>query len=510
MIIPFIKNLDRESGFLQPEFNEILENIRPSDYTCYMVACRKSPSRPVPVSGGYGVKVLMHGRRGTLEEEMEGRETTVILVGGTDPSGGAGLPADIKTAAAMGIHGFPVVSALTVQDSGSVSSWTAVEPEFLEEQLRSVLDDGPVSGMKSGMLGSRANAGVLADILRRELDGLPYVLDPVLSSGSGDRLLHDGSPLMVYGDLLPLCTLVTPNLHEAEILTGIDSLIDPDSMAEAGRKLLEMGAGAALVKGGHLAGEPADVLVTRGSVTTYRGHRITGQNVHGTGCTLASACASLLAAGCPLEEAVAGARIFVEHAISRRMARVHGNLPGHVPHAAPPPPSPDGSAFYLPPVFCTRCGRAMTREPGEVGHLHCTNCGLVHYRNPLPAVAMVACDEGRILLVRRGVAPGKGELCLPGGFMESGESPEECGRRELLEETGLLAGRTGIRSLETDSTAYGSILLVVLEVGSLSGTPTPGDDASEVVWHELGNVPPLAFKAHDRIVRGLMEELTGR
>ncbi|MBN2586776.1 MAG: bifunctional hydroxymethylpyrimidine kinase/phosphomethylpyrimidine kinase, partial [Candidatus Fermentibacteraceae bacterium] len=421
----------------------------------------------------------------------------LLLVGGTDPSGGAGLPADIKTAAAMGMHGCPVVSAVTVQDSGRVTSWTSMEPSLLTAQLRSVLDDGPVHGIKSGMIGSAGTGVALAAFIEKELRSIPYVLDPVTVSGGGNPLLEHDALEVITGRLLPLCALVTPNIDEARLLSGMERINSIDSMAAAGRAILDLGAGAVLVKGGHLEGEPSDVLVTAKGIRVYHGVRVTSENVHGTGCSLASACASLLIAGFPLEEAVPVARNFVSRIISRRVQRLHGNLPGHFPLAAPLPSVPDGGSFYLPPAYCAMCGGSMTRTPGEEGHLHCCRCGLIHYRNPLPAVALLVRDGDRVLLVRRSVAPAKGMLCLPGGFMELGETPGECGRRELLEETGLIAGEVRLLDLETDSTAYGGILLVTLEVLRWSGDPEPGDDASELVWCSLADIPGLAFRAHE-------------
>ena len=152
------------------------------------------------------------------------------------------------------------------------------------------------------------------------------------------------------------------------------------------------------------------------------------------------------------------------------------------------------------------CGGILEETEGHGGHLHCGKCGFVHYRNPLPAVALLLCDGDRILLVRRAVPPAMNMLCLPGGFMELGETPGECGRRELKEETGLQLEESRILALETDSTAYGGILLVALEAVRWSGEPRPGDDASEVIWCPLSRVPGLAFAAHERLV----ERLAGR
>ncbi len=430
----------------------------------------------------------------------------MLFIGGTDPSGGAGLPADLKTASALGFHGCPAVTAVTVQNSGNVLSWEAVAPAILMEQLRAVCDDGPVAGVKSGMLGSTENASALAGFIREELRGIPYVLDPVLKAGGGGSLTGSGMIDLTRDMLLPLCTLCTPNIDEAEILSRIN-IANTEDMIEAGRTIIQMGAEAVLVKGGHLAGDPVDILVTKKGYTKFSGSRITGDNVHGTGCTLAAAAAALLAAGFPMETAIRDARFFVRRVISRRIGRVHGNLPGHSPEAAPLPPAPDGTSFYLPPAYCSMCGEALCKSPGEHGHLFCRQCGFIHYRNPLPAVVLMVHDNERVLLVRRAVQPKKGMLSLPGGFLETGETPEECGRRELLEETGLLARDSRLLGVETDLTAYGGIMLAVMEVKDWEGTERAGDDASEVIWCPIREVPELAFSAHNRLVRELASTL---
>ncbi|MCD4701065.1 MAG: bifunctional hydroxymethylpyrimidine kinase/phosphomethylpyrimidine kinase [Candidatus Aegiribacteria sp.] len=439
-------------------------------------------------------------------QELYKASNVLLFIGGTDPSGGAGLPADLKTASALGFHGCPTVTALTVQNSGNVLSWNTVSSVGFMEQLRAVYDDGPLAGVKSGMLGSRENASALAGFIRDNLKGIPYVLDPVLAAGGGGALASDGMPDLLRDELLPLCTLCTPNIGEAEILSGV-TIVNTEDMIKAGSVIIRMGAKAVLVKGGHLSGNPVDILVTEKGHAGFDGSRITEDNVHGTGCTLAAACTALLAAGFPIESAVRDARHFVRRVISRRIGRIHGNLPGHFPQAGPLPVMPDGSSFYLPPAYCSMCGEPMGKSPGEHGHLFCRKCGFIHYRNPLPAVALMVHDDKRILLVRRAVQPKKGMLSLPGGFLETGETTEECGLRELLEETGLQGREGRLMELETDLTAYGGILLAVLEVKDWEGTPVAGDDASEVIWCPIREVPELAFNAHNRLVEKLANTL---
>jgi len=430
----------------------------------------------------------------------------ILFVGGTDPSGGAGLPADMKTASTLGFHSYPVVSAITVQNSGNVLSWSTVNSEKLLEQLRAVCDDGSVGGVKSGMLGSEENVTALAGFIRENLKEIPYVLDPVLAAGGGTALANSDMPELLKNELIPLCALCTPNISEAEALTGITVECKED-MIRAGRTIMGFGAKAVLVKGGHLSGNPVDILVTESGHTEFSGSRITHENVHGTGCTLAAAAAAFLSAGFTAESSVRNSIRFVRRVITRRIKRVHGNLPGHFPEAGPPPSYPDGSAFYLPPVFCSMCGEPLGKLPGENGHLFCRKCGYIHYRNPIPAVALMVHDTRRILLVKRAIPPGKGKFSLPGGFLETGETVTECGYRELFEETALRAKESRLMELETDMTAYGGILLAVLEVTAWEGAPVAGDDASEVVWSPLDRVPELAFSAHNRLVEKFVKTL---
>ncbi|MCK4504882.1 MAG: bifunctional hydroxymethylpyrimidine kinase/phosphomethylpyrimidine kinase [Candidatus Aegiribacteria sp.] len=430
----------------------------------------------------------------------------LLLAGGTDPSGGAGLAADLKTAAAMGIHGCPVVTALTVQNSGNVLSWEAIPAEKVAAQIRTICTDGPVSAVKSGMLGTAENAIILSETLNGNLLNIPYVLDPVLAAGSGYSLADSKLLEVLKRRLLPLSTLCTPNLDEAEILTGI-SIRSKQDMENAGEALLRMGAEAVLVKGGHLKGDPEDVLITSLKKTWFGGSRITAENVHGTGCTLATSCAALLALGFPVEEALHEARLFVRRVISRSFRRIHGNIPGHFPEAGPLPSKPDVNSFYLPPGFCGTCGYPLQQLPGGEGHLHCGFCGNIHYRNPLPAVALIVHDFDRILLVKRAVPPKKDLLSLPGGFLETGETPLECGSRELKEETNLELTDSRLFGLETDITAYGGILLVAFEVTGWKGTAKPGDDASAIMWVPIKEVPHLAFEAHNRLIKELQNTI---
>lgn len=423
-------------------------------------------------------------------------------MGGTDPGGGAGLAADIKSAAAAGAQVCLAVTAITVQNSGEVRSWKGAAPGLIYSQIEAVADDLDIRAAKSGMLGSPAAAEELRSALYRFLPGVPYVLDPVLSAGSGDSLSASGMAESISHLLLARCALCTPNLDEAAALAGGEVRTRAD-MQQAGEAILALGAGAVLVKGGHLEGTPSDVLVTHGGSTWFEGERLLPGKIHGTGCTLASSIAARLALGAGLEESVGESLRYLRQAILSAWPARRGTLLGHFPSFGPRPENSDGEAFYAPPRFCAGCGAPLEGDRLPSGHMHCPACGLISWRNPLPAVTIVVRREDSVLLVRRAIRPRKGVFCLPGGFLEIGETVEQCAARELEEETGLTAGRFHLSGVETDVTEYGGIMLAVVEAFDVRGDPRPGDDASEIAWFSPGSVPALAFPAHARIVASL-------
>ena len=426
----------------------------------------------------------------------------ILLAGGTDPSGGAGLAADIKSCSAMGGHGCICVTAITVQNSGGVQSWLPVSHNTILQQMETTCDDGLPDGVKTGMLGSIGAVEAVADVIRRRLSTVPYVLDPVLAAGSGDGLAESSLEHSIIQHLLPLATLVTPNLDEAEAFTG-KTVRDRKAMEQAALTIRDMGAENVLLKGGHLKGEPADVLATEKGITWFPGSRIVAGKVHGTGCTLASSCATLLAAGYSPEEAVGKALVYLKGAISGSFNRRLGLLLGHFPAMGPVPDNTDGSAFYRTPRFCPACGgELVTAQPHPV----CSRCGLVFYRNPLPAVILLLEKNGKILLARRAAAPAKGQLGLPGGFVDLGESAEAAAARELKEETTLENASFELIGADADHTDYGSVVLYIYRVENWKGTPTAMDDVSELVWTGIDSVGKLAFPAHDRVISRLRKE----
>jgi hydroxymethylpyrimidine/phosphomethylpyrimidine kinase len=237
----------------------------------------------------------------------------VLGIAGSDSGGGAGIQADLKTMLALGVHGMTVVTAVTAQNSVGVQGYWELPPEAVRAQLSSVLGDIGADAVKTGMLASAAIVGAVCD----ELTGLaaPLVVDPVAVSKHGDRLLAPGTLDVVRDRLLPLATVVTPNLLEAEELTGL-TITDEDAMLEAARRIAAMGPEWVLVKGGHLAGDPVDLLFDGTQAIRYPAGRIASEHTHGTGCTLASAIASGLAQGADMPGAVKLAREYITGAIA--------------------------------------------------------------------------------------------------------------------------------------------------------------------------------------------------
>jgi hydroxymethylpyrimidine/phosphomethylpyrimidine kinase len=239
----------------------------------------------------------------------------VLVIAGSDPSGGAGVQADIKTITALGGYAAAAISALTVQDTVQVHEVQAVDAPLVARQVEVVLDDIGADCIKIGMLGSAAVVESVAEVLERKAAKIPCVTDPVMSAGSGTPLLEHAAISTLKRRLLPLTGLLTPNVPEAEMLTGM-RIEDQAQMVEAARRLLRLGPGAVLIKGGHLAGDPIrDCLVTGDKVQVYTHPRIGTAVLHGTGCTLASAIATGLAQGLALDVAVQRALDYLLEAI---------------------------------------------------------------------------------------------------------------------------------------------------------------------------------------------------
>jgi hydroxymethylpyrimidine/phosphomethylpyrimidine kinase len=238
-----------------------------------------------------------------------------LTIAGSDSGGGAGIQADLKTFQQFGVFGTSVIVALTAQNTREVRAVETVSEAMVAAQLAALADDLPPSALKTGMLADASLARLVGKAIR-EYGWSPLVVDPVMVSTSGHRLLTSEAEDVVRESLLPVAALVTPNLDEAAILTG-RAVHDETSMTWAGETLISFGAGAALVKGGHLAGdEIIDLLVTRDGARAFRRRRLETTSTHGTGCTLSAAITAGLALGRALDTAVADALDYVHRAIA--------------------------------------------------------------------------------------------------------------------------------------------------------------------------------------------------
>lgn len=237
----------------------------------------------------------------------------VLTVAGSDSGGGAGIQADLKTMLALGVHGMSVIAAVTAQNSLGVQGYWELPPEAVRAQLTSVLGDIGVHAVKTGMLASPTLVETVAEVLA-EVDA-PVVVDPVGVSKHGDPLLAPEAVDTVKTRLLPVATVATPNLWEVTQLTGV-KVEDARGLRRAADAVLELGPRWALIKGGHLSGEPVDLLTDGDREFRFTAQRYDNRHTHGTGCTLASAIASYLALGEDVPEAVRKAKDYVTGALA--------------------------------------------------------------------------------------------------------------------------------------------------------------------------------------------------
>lgn len=251
----------------------------------------------------------------------------LCTIAGSDPTGGAGLQGDLKTFAAHAVRGTAVVTAVTVQGARGVSRVLALPPDLVAEQLAVVLDEVRPQALKTGMLWDGGTVDAVAARLAAG-KGAPLVVDPVLAASAGGELLEPSALPALKHRLIPLATLITPNLPEAARLLGVPPL-SAREVEEAARGLLDLGCEAVLVKGGHGTGpEAVDVLATRQGVRRFALPRLPGIDPHGTGCALSAALAARLARGVALPEAVEGAKAYVHRALAAAGR-------GHLVHAVP-------------------------------------------------------------------------------------------------------------------------------------------------------------------------------
>ena len=251
----------------------------------------------------------------------------VLILAGSDSGGGAGVQADIKAVTMLGGFAATAITAVTIQNTLGVHGVYPLPIDVIEAQAKAVLDDIGADALKTGMLGSVEVVEAVAGLIDYA-DNVPTVVDPVMIAKGGSPLLEDRAVEAVRRLMVPRAALLTPNAPEAEALTGI-AVADLDGQRRAGEALLEMGARAVLMKGGHVPGETViDLLLTHDGETVLESERIDTRHTHGTGCTLASACAAGIAKGLPLQVAVAEAWAYVAEAIRRApgLGQGHGPL----------------------------------------------------------------------------------------------------------------------------------------------------------------------------------------
>ncbi|MFD2603063.1 bifunctional hydroxymethylpyrimidine kinase/phosphomethylpyrimidine kinase [Flavobacterium suzhouense] len=261
---------------------------------------------------------------------------TVLTIAGTDPSGGAGIQADLKTFAALGCYGMSVVTALVAQNTCGVRAIHSVPPEFVREQLLAVLEDIRPDAIKIGMVHSVGLVNVITEVLEAYPD-IPVVFDPVMIATSGHRLIEEDTVSAIVEKLFPLSAVITPNMDEASFLTGIP-VTGIDDMQEAAAMIMQMRPKALLLKGGHLQSEKLTSMLVNaaGLIQEYHSDKIDTKNMHGSGCTLSSAIASYLAIGDTIRDAVAKAQEYVHGAIFNAADVVIGKGNGPLNHSYNP------------------------------------------------------------------------------------------------------------------------------------------------------------------------------
>jgi hydroxymethylpyrimidine/phosphomethylpyrimidine kinase len=261
---------------------------------------------------------------------MHNHPPRILIIAGSDSGGGAGIQADIKTVAAFGGYGMTAITALTAQNTQGVSGIHPVPAAFVAQQMRTVLSDIGAEAMKTGMLLNAEIIEAVAEVLSSSSAGggeIPLILDPVMVAKGGAALLEPAAIAALRSHLIPRATLLTPNLPEASLLIG-QPIETRDDMEAAIPALRALGSAAVLLKGGHLTGDTVtDMLITAAEIHRFSSPRIISCNTHGTGCTLASAMATLVGKGVPLPEAVAEARAYV----ARAMEAAPGFGQGHGP-----------------------------------------------------------------------------------------------------------------------------------------------------------------------------------
>ncbi len=250
---------------------------------------------------------------------------TALTIAGSDSSGGAGIQADIKTMTANGVFAMSAITALTVQNTTGVTGIMEVSPEFLEEQIDCIFTDIRPDAVKIGMVSSSGLITAIADRLK-EYHAENIVVDPVMVATSGAKLISDDAVATLKEKLLPIADILTPNIPETEVLSGMEVKTEED-MVSAARKISEQYQCAVLVKGGHQLNDANDLLYRNGECRWFYGKRIDNPNTHGTGCTLSSAIASNLAKGFPMDESVERAKEYISGALGAMLDLGRGSGP---------------------------------------------------------------------------------------------------------------------------------------------------------------------------------------
>ncbi len=250
---------------------------------------------------------------------------TVLTIAGSDCSGGAGIQADIKTITAHKLYAMSAITALTAQNTTGVYGIMEVSPDFLEKQLESVFSDIYPDAIKIGMVSNRGLIETIATKLINE-NARNIILDPVMISTSGSKLLADEAVAALVEKLIPVAAIITPNIPEAEVLSGI-SITKADQMVYAAEKIAQYYSGAILIKGGHQLNDANDLLYHNGNSEWFYGERIDNPNTHGTGCTLSSAIASNMALGYNVTESVSNAKKYISGALKANLNLGKGSGP---------------------------------------------------------------------------------------------------------------------------------------------------------------------------------------
>ncbi len=250
---------------------------------------------------------------------------TCLTIAGSDCSGGAGIQADLKTMTVNGVYAMSAITALTAQNTTGVRSIIEVSPEFLADQLDAVFEDIFPDAVKIGMVSSSTLIKVIADKLKH-YGARNIVVDPVMVATSGSKLMQTEALSVLTSKLLPMATLVTPNILEAEVLTAI-TVNDTESMKKAAKYISDSYGCSVLLKGGHSINDANDLLYSKGDFTWFNGKRIDNPNTHGTGCTLSSAIASNLAKGYTLERSINNAKEYISKALADMLDLGKGSGP---------------------------------------------------------------------------------------------------------------------------------------------------------------------------------------